>query len=174
MNINFYVEYVCKKGGLNMQKWLILGVVLIIVILTTVIVFNMEIETDYTPEEEISCEELRKTSVSVYFKNKASNTLVKENILIDSKKLLKDPYNEFVTMLINGSDNEKFESVFPENIKMPSVNFEKGVVSVEFSKDSGILEEGIDLEIIRTALFDTLKQLSEVEFVRILVEGQEL
>lgn len=56
-----------------MQKWIILGVVVVLAILTTVIVFNMEIETEFVPEVEASNETLRKTNVSAYFKNKASN-----------------------------------------------------------------------------------------------------
>ena len=73
-----------------MQKWIILTVVVVLAILTTVIVFNMEIETEYVPEVEASSESLRKTNVSLYFKNKQSNLIDKVNILIDSKKIIKD------------------------------------------------------------------------------------
>ena len=119
-----------------MQKWLILGVVVVVCILTTFIVFNLEIETEYVPEVEVSSEELRKSLVSVYLKNKTSNELVKENILVDSKMLLKNPYGEFVSMLINGSENDNLVSVFPEGISMPEVKFDKGVVSVEIMGDA--------------------------------------
>lgn len=157
-----------------MQKWIILGVVIVVCILTTIVVFNMDIETEYVPELEVSSEELRKTLVSVYFKNKTSNDLTKENILVDSKTLLKNPYGEFVGILINGSENENLVSVFPEDITMPEVSFNKGVVSVEFKGDSEVNVESLDIENIKKALNETLKVLTEVESVKLLVDGKEL
>lgn len=157
-----------------MQKWIIIAVVVAILILTTIVVFNMEIETEYIPEVEVSSEELRKTMVSVYFKNKTSNDLEKENILIDSKTLLKNPYGEFVGMLFNEPEDENLISVFPNNIKRPNVYIEKGVVIVEFNEDSGINPEDVDIEKIKEALTKTLMQLSEVESVKLVVNGKEL
>ena len=66
-----------------MQKWIILTVVVVLAILTTVIVFNMEIETEYVPEVEASSESLRKTNVSLYFKNKQSNLI--DKVMIEGK-----------------------------------------------------------------------------------------
>ena len=157
-----------------MQKWLILGVVVVVCILTTFIVFNLEIETEYVPEVEVSSEELRKSLVSVYLKNKTSNELVKENILVDSKMLLKNPYGEFVSMLINGSENDNLVSVFPEGISMPEVKFDKGVVSVEIMGDEVVNAESLDIENIKKALNETLKVLTEVDSVKLIVDGKEL
>lgn len=157
-----------------MQKWLILGVIVVVCVLTTVIVFNLEIESEYVPELEVSSEELRKTLVSVYLKNKTSNELVKENILVDSKTLLKNPYGEFVSMLIKGSENENLVSVFPEGTTMPEVKFDKGVVSVEFKKENGVNVESLDIENIKKALNETLKVLTEVDSVKLIVDGKEL
>ena len=157
-----------------MQKWLVLGVIVVVCVLTTVIVFNLEIESEYVPELEVSSEELRKTLVSVYLKNKTSNELVKENILVDSKTLLKNPYGEFVSMLIKGSENENLVSVFPEGTTMPEVKFDKGVVSVEFKKENGVNVESLDIENIKKALHETLKVLTEVDSVKLIVDGKEL
>ena len=145
-----------------------------ILILTTIVIFNMEIETEYIPEVEVSSEELRKTMVSVYFKNKTTNNLDKENILIDTKTLLKNPYGEFVGMLFNDSDNENLVSVFPENITRPNVYLEKGVVTVEFKDDSGFNIDNVEVEKIKEALNNTLLQLNEVERVKLVVNGKEL
>ena len=157
-----------------MQKWIIIAVVVAILILTTIVIFNMEIETEYIPEVEVSSEELRKTMVSVYFKNKTTNNLDKENILIDTKTLLKNPYGEFVGMLFNDSDNENLVSVFPENITRPNVYLEKGVVTVEFKDDSGFNIDNVEVEKIKEALNNTLLQLNEVERVKLVVNGKEL
>lgn len=157
-----------------MQKWIILGVVVVLAILTTVIVFNMEIETEFVPEVEASNETLRKTNVSAYFKNKASNVIEKENILLDSKNLIKDPYNEIVSILINKPENENLVSIFPDGTVMPEIYYEKGVVTVDFKENSGLLKEEINVDEIKQVLNDALKQFTEVENVVVIVDSKEL
>lgn len=157
-----------------MQKWIILTVVVVLAILTTVIVFNMEIETEYVPEVEASSESLRKTNVSLYFKNKQSNLIDKVNILIDSKKLIKDPYNEILTMLINDHEDENLVSVFPENCIYPEVTFDNGTVKVDFKGDTRLLDENVNIDEIKKVLKDSLKQFNEVENVVLLVNSNEL
>lgn len=157
-----------------MQKWIILTVVVVLAILTTVIVFNMEIETEYVPEVEASSESLRKTNVSLYFKNKQSNLIDKVNILIDSKKLIKDPYNEILTMLINDHEDENLVSVFPENCIYPEVTFDNGTVKVDFKGDTRLLDENVNIDEIKKVLNDSLKQFNEVENVILLVNSNEL
>ena len=157
-----------------MQKWIILTVVVVLAILTTVIVFNMEIETEYVPEVEASSESLRKTNVSLYFKNKQSNLIDKVNILIDSKKLIKDPYNEILTMLINDHEDENLVSVFPENCIYPEVTFDNGTVKVDFKGNTRLLDENVNIDEIKKVLNDSLKQFNEVENVVLLVNSNEL
>lgn len=157
-----------------MQKWIILTVVVVLAILTTVIVFNMEIETEYVPEVEASSESLRKTNVSLYFKNKQSNLIDKVNILIDSKKLIKDPYNEILTMLINDHEDENLVSVFPENFIYPEVTFDNGTVKVDFKGDTRLLDDNVNIDEIKKVLNDSLKQFNEVENVVLLVNSNEL
>ena len=72
-----------------MQKWIILVVVCVILILGTIIMMNVDIETEYVPETEIEDIELRKTIVTLYFNNTQTSELAKETRLIDSKELLK-------------------------------------------------------------------------------------
>ena len=157
-----------------MQKWIILTVVVVLAILTTVIVFNVEIETEYVPEVEASSESLRKTNVSLYFKNKQTNLIDKVNILIDSKKLIKDPYNEILTMLINDHEDENLVSVFPENCIYPEVTFDNGTVKVDFKGDTRLLDENVNIDEIKKVLNDSLKQFNEVENVVLLVNSNEL
>ena len=157
-----------------MQKWIILGVVVVLAILTTVIVFNMEIETEFVPEVEASNETLRKTNVSAYFKNKASNVVEKENVLLDSKNLIKDPYNEIVSILINKPENENLVSIFPDGTAMPEIYYEKGVVTVDFKENSELLKEEISVDEIKQVLNDALKQFTEVENVVVIVDSKEL
>ena len=134
----------------------------------------MEIETEYVPEVEASSESLRKTNVSLYFKNKQSNLIDKVNILIDSKKLIKDPYNEILTMLINDHEDENLVSVFPENCIYPEVTFDNGTVKVDFKGDTRLLDENVNIDEIKKVLNDSLKQFNEVENVVLLVNSNEL
>ena len=94
-----------------MQKWIILFVIFIILILTTIIVLNVDIETEYTPETEIEETELRKTIITLYFINKDTKEMVKESRLIDSKMLIINPYEEVLKMLISGPENTIYQSL---------------------------------------------------------------
>lgn len=156
-----------------MQKWIILIVVFIIVVLSIVIVSNVSVETEYTPETEIEDVELRKTIVTLYFKNKETGELAKETRLIDSKDLLKDPYGQILNLLVQGPENSNYERVIPENVTIVDTKFENGCVTVKFSKE---LAENLDenkRKDITSSVSSTLTQLTEVTSINVLVEGEE-
>ena len=56
--------------------------------------------TEYTPQEEFSDDEIRKTIISLYFKNIETNSLIAEAKCIDVKDLYKDPYTYLINLLI--------------------------------------------------------------------------
>lgn len=157
-----------------MQKWIILIVISIILIIGTIIVLNIDIETEYVPETEVSQTALRKTIVELCFRNKENGEIVKESRLIDSKVLLKDPYQELVKMLILGPENQNYEKIVPEGVVIRETNFENGCVTINFSKE--FIENNTD-EVKQMqsvyAIFETLKQLTEVNDIKILIEGEE-
>ena len=62
---------------------------------------------EYTPQEEISEEQMRQTMVSLYFKS--GEEIVPEARLIDVKELLENPYKEILEMLIEGPKNSSLE-----------------------------------------------------------------
>lgn len=157
-----------------MQKWIILIVICIILILGIIIICNVSVETEYTPETEIEEVELRKTIIALYFKDKNSGDIVKETQLIDSKTLLKDPYKELVNLLLNGPQNTNNERIIPENTQILDCKFENGCVTINFSKD--IENENITQdtrEKIYVTIYNTLKELKEVDYIKILVENEE-
>lgn len=157
-----------------MQKWIILIVICIILILGIIIICNVSVETEYTPETEIEEVELRKTIIALYFKDKNSGDIVKETQLIDSKTLLKDPYKELVDLLLNGPQNTNNERIIPENTQILDCKFENGCVTINFSKD--IENENITQdtrEKIYVTIYNTLKELKEVDYIKILVENEE-
>lgn len=154
-----------------MQKWIILGVIILIIIIGIVIVANVDIETEYVPESEIEEVELRKTIVSLYFKEKNSDEITKETRLLDSKELLKNPYEKLVNMILEGPQNENLEKAFPENVKVLETKFENGTVIINLSSEFSNFE---NKETTIQILEKTLKELTEVTNVRILIEGKEM
>ena len=157
-----------------MQKWIILIVICIILIITTVIVLNTDIETEYVPEAEISQTALRKTIVTLYYKNKENGEIIKESRLIDSKSLLKDPYQELMVLLISGPENQNYERAIPEVTNILETSFENSCVSINFNKE--FIENSKD-EIQRKdaiyTIYKTLTELTEVISIKILIEGEE-
>lgn len=155
-----------------MQKWIILIVIGIIIVVSAIIILNVDIETEYVPETEIEETELRKTIVTLYFNNKETKELSKETRLIDSKELLKNPYETLLDMLLEGPNNESLERVIPEGTKVLDANLENGIVIVNFSKE--FLENTENIDNILSSITKTLIELTEVNNVKILIEGEEL
>ena len=130
---------------------------------------------EYTPQEEISNEQLRQTLITLYFINKDTKELTPEARMIDSKKLLKNPYNELIDLLIIGPKNENLEKVIPDGTKINSIETKKGVVYIDFSEEfvkvgqMGAEEENK----IINSIVNTLTELTEVNGVKILINGEE-
>ena len=152
-----------------MQKWIIAVIIFIIILLGIFIVLNVDIETEYVPESEFEEQDLRKTIVSLYFKNKETKVIEEENRLIDSKELLKDPYEKLIKLLISGPENSNNEKVIPESVNLEKVKFENGIVCISFNQEfDKLLQEEKDL--IFESIYKTLIKLNEVSDIRIITE----
>lgn len=160
---------------------IIFGVLLIIIFIGGYIgikfVKNREEETtvtEYTPEEEISQEQLRRTIVSLYFPSKENNGIVPEARLIDIKEIINTPYEKLVNLLIEGPKNEKNKEIIPENTKLLKTYLEGDCVVLDFSAD--FLEYNKEDEKAKNnlinSLVNTLTQLTEVNKVKILINGE--
>ena len=158
-----------------MQKWIILISVFLITLLTVVVVINFNIETEYVPETEIEDKELRKTIVNLYFQEKETKKIVKESRLIDSKNLLKEPYLELLKMIISGPENNNYECVIPEGTNVKDVKLDGDVVTINFSNE--FVEKSVD-DTQRynsvVTIVKTLTELTEINDVKILIEGEEI
>lgn len=157
-----------------MQKWIILGVIFIILILTTVIVLNVDIETEYTPETEIEETELRKTIITLYFLDKNTGELAKESRLIDSKQLIIKPYEEVLNMLISGPENGNYERIIPENVKILETKLDADCLVINFSNEilDSMADESKKVKITES-IYQSLKEFTEINSVKILIENQE-
>lgn len=165
------------------KKTIILILILLIVIGVTIVLVTKngkkESElpeiTEYTPQEEISSEQLRQTLITLFFKNKETGELVPEARILDSKLLLNNPYNELIKLLIEGPKNESLEKLIPEGTTVNNVEISKGIVYIDFSEEFtkvGILGAEEENKIIYS-IVNTLTELTEVSGIKILINGEE-
>lgn len=128
---------------------------------------------EYTPQEEISEEQLRQTMVSLYFKN--NNELIPEARLIDVKELINNPYEKIITLLLEGPKNENLERVIPENTKVNKIEKEGEILIIDFSQEfieKEIKDENEEKLIIKS-LVKTLTELTEINGIKIKINGEE-
>ena len=133
------------------------------------------INVEYIPQEEISEEQARQTIVSLYFQSKETKELVPEARLIDIKEIINDPCDKLVELLIEGPKNEKEERIVPENTKLNKSYMDDDCVILDFSDEllnyNKTDEKG--KENLINSLVNTLTQLTEVNKVKILIDGNE-
>ena len=166
-----------NKKILFYSAFIILFIIaLLIIIKPNIFKKNKSIESlEYTPAQELSDDEIRKTIISLYFKNIETNTLIAEAKCIDVKELYKEPYTYLINMLIAGPENGKLESAIPEGTKVNSCTLKGNTLYVDLSKEfidnapSGIKEESM----IVYSIVNTLTELNEVSGVKFLINGEE-
>ena len=164
------------------KRNLLIFIIILVVVIISVLIFvllnnknNSQTNNEFIPEEEISDNEIRKTIVSVYFKNIETNTLVPESICIDVKELADNPYMKLLNILASGPSNDKLETPLPEGTIINNAYLKGNTVYVDFSNEfinnapTGIEEEGL----IIYSIVNTLTELNEVASVKILINGEE-
>lgn len=139
---------------------------------------NKEEETtveEYTPQEEITEEQERQTIVSLYFPSKETNELNPEARLIDIKEILNNPYEKLVNLLIEGPKNDKNKKIIPENTKLNKTYLEGDCVVLDFSSEflNYSKEDENEKTNMINSIVNTLTELTEVNQVKILIDGNE-
>lgn len=134
-----------------------------------------EVIEEYIPEEEITEEQVRQTIISLYFLSKETNQLNPEARLIDIKEIMNNPYEKLVTLLIEGPKNDKNKKVIPENTKLNKCYLEGDCVILDFSVEflNYSKEDEIQKENLIKSIVNTLTELTEVNQVKILIDGNE-
>lgn len=130
---------------------------------------------EYVPEEEIAEEQARQTIVSLYFPAKENNQLNPEARLVDIKEIINNPYEKLVELLIEGPKNEKNQKVIPENTKINKTYLEEDCVVLDLSNEflNYKKEDKKEKDNIINSIVNTLTELSEVNKVKILIEGNQ-
>lgn len=149
----------------------IISIIAILIILnfSTEVVENVENETVIEPEEEISEEQMRQTSVILYFEDKESMQLVTEEKKADAKDLIDNPYLYIVNLLILGPEDKNLQSPIPEETKVNKAEINKDCVTVDLSKE--FLNSSGTNAIY--AIVNSLTELKEVNSVKFLIDGEE-
>lgn len=166
----------------NKKIGIIFLVILIIVLIGGYLgiqyVKNREEETiieEYTPEEEITEEQARQTIVSLYFPSKETNELNPEARLIDIKEIINNPYEQLINLLIEGPKNDKNKKIIPENTKLNKNYLEGDCVVLDFSSEflNYPKEDENEKTNLINSIVNTLTELTEVNQVKILIDGNE-
>jgi len=155
---------------------IIIGLIIVLVVLIWFLTKNSEVELiEYIPEEEITEEQARQSIVKLYFKNKETGELDTEARLIDVKNLANNPYELLVNMRIQVPQVDKLKRLIPDGTKINKVELEKNIVVIDFFEGfiknhiGGLEEESKTIY----SLVNTLTELTEVDGVKILINGEE-
>ena len=92
--------------------------------------------------------------------------------MIDVKKLLADPYETLINLLIEQPKNEKLQSAIPNGTKVLGAELKGDVVYLDLSNEF-IENNSVEEKTIINAIVNTLTELNEVNGVKILINGQE-
>ena len=132
------------------------------------------ITEEYIPQE-ITEEQNRQTIVSLYFLDKESNKILPEARLVDIKEIINDPYDKLVNMLIQGPKNEKYLKIIPENTKLNKCYMQNDILFLDFSKEILNYDKNKkdSKNLIIDSLVNTLTELTEVNGIKILIDGKE-
>ena len=148
--------------------FIIVIIILIICSISTEVDNNVDNIEEIEPEEEITEEALRQTTVNLYFVDNTSGILVKEERTIDSKELIDNPYKYVIDLLIEGPESENLANPIPEGTKINSAVIEKGILKIDLSEE--FLNSSGTNAIY--SIVNTLTEFTEVNGVKITINGE--
>lgn len=167
-----------KRKKINM--FLVIIILIIFVAVIGLIVWknkNREkklIIEEYTPQEEISYEQLRTTNIVLYYLNKNSMELGTEIRQIDSKELLEKPENKLLELLMENPESEELKKLIPDNTKILDLKLESGILTINFSGESISKQEDDVFKLMVESIKKTTFQLNEINSLEILIEGEKI
>lgn len=144
-------------------------VVFFIFNLSTEVVENVENGTIIQPEEEISDEQMRQTVINLYYEDKQSLELVKEEAKIDVKELIDTPYLYVVNLLLQGPKSESMQSAIPEGTRVNKVELIGDCANVDLSSE--FLNCSGTNAIY--SIVNSLTEFKDINSVKILIDGEE-
>ena len=165
----------------NKKRLIIFAILIIIILIAGFFVIKYlksqekNVIEEYTPQEEINEEQFRQTIVSLYFLDKETKQVMPEARLVDVIEILNSPYEKLVQLLIEGPKNDKLQSVIPEGTKLLKAEINGECVTLDFSAE--LLNYNKEVENMKqhliNSIVNTLTELTEVNSVKILIDGNE-
>ena len=139
---------------------------------------NKEKETtveEYIPEEEITEEQARQTIVSLYFPNRETNEINPEARLIDIKEIINNAHEKLIELLIEGPKNDKNKKIIPVGTRINKTYLEEDCVVLDFSSEflNYNKEDEKEKTNLINCMVNTLTELTEINKVKILIDGNE-
>lgn len=130
---------------------------------------------EYIPEPEISEEQSMQTTVNLYFPNKETNKLEVETKLVNVKELMNIPYEKIVNLLAEGPKNENLKVIIPEGTKVLKSYMDKDCLVLDLTKDflNYDMEQENEKENLIYSIVNSLTELTEVNKVKIIIEGND-
>lgn len=166
------------------NKIILISVVLVIIIAIAIIIClnmgiekideNVVIENEIIPEEEISDEQLRETTVSLYYINQ-NNEISSELRKVDSKILLEDPYRQTMDLLLSGPKYDSLKTAIPNNVKVNSIFKSGECLIIDFSKEfvENQVEDVETQGLVISQIVNTMTQFTEINSIKILIDGEQ-
>jgi len=118
--------------------------------------------------------EPQKQEIKLYFALKGNTGLGIENREIQFNDTQEKYINTLEELVKGPSDTSKFETSISKDVRVLSVKTGEEGLTVDFSKEFGVMNGILHEAAVVASVVDTLLQFEEVEKVRILVEGNEL
>lgn len=167
----------------NKKLKMFIGIILIVALLASsgVYIFKKLDENknkneiqEYTPQQEISDDQLRNTLVKLYFKEINSNNLRTECMNVDAKNLIENPYLTLVNLLIQGPTDEILEKTIPDGTRVNDIKLVGDMIILDLSEEFINDIEGAEKESATIySIVNTLTELNEVNSVKFLIDGNE-
>ena len=164
---------------LDKKRIIIVFIIICLIILSILGVYHFFIKdeeeqiTEYTPQEEISEEQMRQTIISLYYIN--GTQLLPEARMIDVKELIENPYKKILNLLIEGPKNENLKNSIPEGTKINKIEKQGENLIIDFSKEfienhkGGEEQEKLTIK----SIVNTVTELTEINGIKILIDGEE-
>ena len=163
-------------------KKIIVVIAVVVILLIVAICMNIDIKKvnenyggiEFIPEEEISDEQFRETMIKIFYVGK--NNEIKEEIKkIDSKELVKDPYNLTMELLLKKPESENLKTCIPEGVKINNINKSGECLTIDLSKEFiENMDDNVEIQGLSVGqIVNTMTQYTEINKVKILIDGND-
>lgn len=163
----------------NKKKIIAIITIIVIILICWFIYKNVSIEKnvdeyqDYTPEEEISEEQMRQTKIMLYFANIETGEIENEIKIVDANTLIENPCKELVNLLIKGPQSSNLKKLIPDGTVLHDVTMEGSCAIINVSNEFLNYENDENKLKIINSIVETLSNLKEVNSIKILINGEQ-